>query len=73
MPGGTVHLKTDSEFFYRYTKETVCKWGAKIIQASENFQNDDSMVSSCPYVVSAYETKARAKRMRIHYLVFRFA
>lgn len=71
MPGGTVHLKTDSDLFYNYTRDSVEHWGGRIINMSDDIHADDSDSSGASEVVSAYEQAARARGGVIKYMAFR--
>ena len=71
VPGGIVHLKTDSDLFYDYTRESVNKWGGQIIHEADNIYADGSGSSGASAVVSAYESNARSRGETIKYMAFR--
>lgn len=71
VPGGIVHLKTDSDLFYDYTRESVKRWGGRIINASDNIHADGSGSPGAGAVVSAYESDARSRGETIKYIAFR--
>ena len=41
MPGGTVHLKTDSNPLYNYTRESVELWGGRVVGESDTIHGAD--------------------------------
>ena len=71
VPGGIVHLKTDSNLFFDYTQESVNKWGGQITHVSDNIHKDGSGQPSAREVVSAYESGARSRGEPIKYMAFR--
>lgn len=71
VPGGMVHLKTDSDLFYDYTRESVKRWGGQIIKASDNIHADGSGSPGASEVVSAYEANARSHGETIKHMAFR--
>ncbi|WP_319404567.1 tRNA (guanosine(46)-N7)-methyltransferase TrmB [uncultured Desulfosarcina sp.] len=70
LPGGTVHLKTDSDLLYHYTCESVDRWGGRVVAASDNIHRTDSGSINPQGVVSAYEAAARSRGASIKYMVF---
>ncbi len=71
VPGATVHLKTDNNLFYDYTRESVERWGGRIIDVSDNIHADGSGSLDASEVVSAYESAARSRGEAIKYMAFR--
>ncbi len=71
VPGGTVHLKTDSDLFYDYTRESVERWGGRIVNVSDDMPKTGSSSPGAGDVVSAYEAAARARGEVIKYMAFR--
>jgi len=71
MPEGTVHLKTDSDLFYNYTRNSVEQWGGRIINVSDNIHVDGSDSPGASEAVSAYESDARSRGEVIKYMAFR--
>jgi len=63
-PGGRVHLKTDSRRFIDYTRESVLRWGGRVVVDREANWADPG------HAVSAYEKAALSKGKAITYLVF---
>ena len=70
-PGGTVNLKTDSDFFFNFTLTSVKNWGGRVIRVSENIHGSDEKLSCAPDVVSAYEKAARTRGETIKYAAFK--
>jgi len=71
VPGGIVHLKTDSDLLYGYTRKSVESWGGCIVNASDDMQATGSILPGAGDVVSAYEEAARARGETIKYMAFR--
>jgi len=71
VPGGHVHLKTDSDLFYNYTRESVELWGGRIVGASGSIHATGSGSPGVGDVVSAYEKAARARGKAIKYMAFK--
>ncbi len=75
LPGGTVHLKTDSDLLYNYTRESVERWGGRVVAASNDIHetdvhgSDDSGFGARD-IVSAFEKEARSKGASIKYMAF---
>lgn len=70
VPGGTVHLKTDSRQLFDYTRQSVDRWGGRVAAASENIHGGGARSIGACEVVSAYETAARSRGKTIKYLAF---
>jgi len=70
VPGGTVHLKTDSNLMYDYTREGVAYWGGRIVDAVEDLPNTTGPGTGAGQVVSTFEAKARSRGETIKYLGF---
>ena len=68
--GGIVHLKTDSEMFFEFTRGSVEARGGRILEAVDNIHADDEGQSGAVHVVSAYEEAARARGDFIKYMAF---
>jgi len=74
-PGGRVHLKTDSEALFNYTRESVQEWGGQVVAAVANVHNGDTNGAGgsrlgAPDVVSAFEKASQSKGAAIKYLAF---
>ncbi len=70
LPGGTVHLKTDSDLLYNYTRESVEGWGGRVIAASNDIHGADDSRFGAREIVSAFEKEARSKGASIKYMAF---
>lgn len=70
MPGGTVHLKTDSESLFNFTRKSVEGWGGCVVAESYNVHGSNFNSQGAPEVVSAYETAARSRGASIKYMAF---
>lgn len=70
IPGGTVHLKTDSDLFYTYTRKCVAYWGGQIKASSNNLHGEDNTFTGAADIVSAFEEKALTRGETIKYLSF---
>jgi len=69
-PGGKVHLKTDSELLYRYTRDSVEQWGGQVIIETNDLHANDDAVLEGRNVVSAFEKTACSQGRSIKYLAF---
>ncbi len=68
---GTVHLKTDNEVLYQFSKETVQNFGAKILLKNEELELSQDPQS--PFSIQTqYEKRYRAEGKNIFYLCFQF-
>lgn len=70
MPGGTVHLKTDSDLLYTYTRESVDRWGGCVVAASDDIHGAEYGSKIVPEAVSAYEVAACSLGTSIKYMAF---
>jgi tRNA (guanine-N7-)-methyltransferase len=71
VPGGTVYLKTDSDMFYDYTRESIQRWGGRELSYSDAVRDPDGGASVAREVVSAYEHAARSKGAAIKFMAFK--
>ena len=69
-PGGKVHLKTDSSLLFDYTRESVDRWGGRVVAALDNLHATDNDCIGARAVVSAFEQAARSQGETIKYLAF---
>lgn len=71
VPGGIIHLKTDSQLLHEYTKEVIAEEGHGLIEASADIYGDglphDEVLTS---IRTAYETRFLAEGMKITYVSF---
>ncbi len=70
VPGGMVHLKTDSAPFYNFTRKSVQKWGGQIVAQSDNIYETDCKRTGTRDIVSFFENTALSKGLAIKYLAF---
>lgn len=70
VPGGTVHLKTDSDELFTFTGETVAAWGGSIAVTSHNIHQADSGSLGANAICSAFEQKAHLAGKTTKYLAF---
>lgn len=80
VPGGQVHLKTDSESLFNYTRESVHAWGGQEVAAVDDIHEDDIHEGDiygakdnqlgARDIVSAFEQAAQSKGAIIKYLAF---
>jgi tRNA (guanine-N7-)-methyltransferase len=71
VPGGMLHLKTDSEPLFNFTRESVERWGGCVITVSEDCPAAGNRAPGAAEGVSAYERAARSRGAAIKYLAFR--
>ncbi|MFO7714513.1 tRNA (guanosine(46)-N7)-methyltransferase TrmB [Desulfosarcina sp.] len=71
VPGGMLHLKTDSEPLFNFTRDSVDRWGGRVITTSENCPAAGDGSPGSAAGVSAYERAARSRGAAIKYLAFR--
>ncbi|MCG8686172.1 MAG: tRNA (guanosine(46)-N7)-methyltransferase TrmB [Desulfobacterales bacterium] len=69
LPGGKVHLKTDSNLLYTYTRQSVIDWGGQILSDSNDLHGEKKP-KGAGQIVSTFETKALARGKTIKYLSF---
>ena len=70
VPGGQVHLKTDSSLLYTYTRESVAYWGGQIKSYSDNLHGENHAFTGARDIVSAFENKATARGETIKFISF---
>lgn len=70
VPGGIVHLKTDNDQLYTYSKESADYWGGRILAATRNLHEEEDPALGEKNIVSAFEAKALARKETIKYLAF---
>jgi len=71
-PGGTIHLKTDSETLYHFTLATIEEESCKIIKTSEDLyreMSDDELLAIQTY----YEKMHLKEGKTIRYIAFRLS
>lgn len=70
-PGGKVHLKTDSGLLFDYTRESVDRWGGRVVVALDDLHATDNDRIGAKKVVSAFEQTARSQGETIKYVAFK--
>lgn len=70
IPGGTIHLKTDSDLLFNYTRGSVELWGGRVIAESTDIHENDFSSLNIRRAVSTYEKAALSQGMTIKYLAF---
>ncbi len=70
-PGGLLHLKTDSSFFYNYTLETLASFPGKLITATEDLYTSPPAGFDLD-IQTTYEMKFLRQGMKISFLSFSF-
>ena len=72
VPGGIIHLKTDSVLLHEYTKEVIAEEGHELIMASDDIYGDgiprDEALTT---IQTAYEKRFLGEGMKITYVSFR--
>jgi tRNA (guanine-N7-)-methyltransferase len=71
VPGGKVHLKTDSDLLFDYTCASVDRWGGCVVVASSNLHATDKGHIGAAEVISAFEHTARSRGETIKYMAFK--
>jgi tRNA (guanine-N7-)-methyltransferase len=70
IPGGIVHLKTDSARLYQYTREMVLRRGECVVDDSEDLLHSRKEDGFADKPVSAYEKAALSRGAVIRMLAF---
>ncbi len=71
VPGGVIHLKTDSIFLYHYTLAVARKNSLEILDSTDDLYGRSSDGSSLYEVQTFYEKMFLARGFKITYLAFR--
>ena len=69
IPGGLIHLKTDSPQLYQFTKIVVEKYNCTLIEDLDDVYNKSGIADALK-IRTYYESLDIAKSNRIHYLEF---
>lgn len=69
LPGGLIHLKTDSPELYNFTKKVVTLYGCTLLHDSDNVYRQDFIIAELK-IKTHYEALDIAGSNRIHYLCF---
>lgn len=70
--GGTIHLKTDSNFQYNYTLEMVKENGLNIVKQTDDLYRSD-LLDEVLSIQTFYEKQWRERGIAIKYLAFQFS
>ena len=69
VPGGLIHLKTDSPVLYQFTKTIIDMYDCKLIKDYDNVYSEEQIADELK-IKTYYESLDIAKSSRIHYLGF---
>jgi tRNA (guanine-N7-)-methyltransferase len=69
MPGGLIHLKTDSPDLYRFTKQVINMYDCVLHTDDDNVYHKEFMPDELK-IKTHYESLDIAKSNRVHYLCF---
>jgi tRNA (guanine-N7-)-methyltransferase len=70
VPGGRVRLKTDSEIFCTFTKNSIKRWGGSVVEESDDIHGADCNILCSKDIVSNFENKAVLNGLTIKYMAF---
>ena len=70
VPKGIVHLKTDNDLLYKYTRDSVKGWGGHVVTASDYIHGIDCSGIGASDIVSTFENTALSKGLTIKYMAF---
>lgn len=69
IPGGFIHLKTDSPVLYQFTKTVIEKYGCRLLQDLDHVYENPNIPEELK-IKTHYESLDIAGNNRIHYLKF---
>ena len=69
IPGGFIHLKTDSPVLYRFTKKVIDQYGCFLHEDSDDVYSNDTVIDELK-IKTHYETLDIAGSRRVHHLCF---
>jgi len=69
VPGGLIHLKTDSPVLYQFTKTIIDMYDCKLIKDYDNVYSEEQIADELK-IKTYYESLDIAKSSRIYYLCF---
>jgi len=69
VPGGCIHLKTDSPLLYRFTKRVIDMYGLQLLEDMDNVYAREPLSAELS-IKTHYEGLDIAQSSRIHYLRF---
>ncbi len=73
VPDGTVHVKTDSARFCRFSRESVQRWGGREVAYVVDWHGSVSSPSEKRKMISAYEVAALYRGAMIRHLAFKLS
>lgn len=68
IPGGRIHLKTDSPVLYHFTRLVIDLYGLTLLESSDNIHADPMKAEL--EIKTHYESLDIAQSQRVHYLLF---
>ena len=69
LPGGFIHLKTDSPALYGFTKKVIAQYGCKLYADSDDVYKSGTVTDELK-IKTHYESLDIAQSRRVHYLCF---
>ncbi len=69
LPGGLIHLKTDSPDLYRFTKTVIEMYGCTLIKDNNDVFGEETVVPELK-IKTHYESLDIAGKNKVHYLCF---
>ena len=69
IPGGFVHLKTDSPALYGFTKRVIALYGCVVKEDSDDIYNEEILKDELK-IKTHYESLDIAQSRRVHYVCF---
>ena len=69
IPGGLIHLKTDSPALYQFTRQVIKRYNCRLLEDIDNVYKNDSVRDELK-IKTHYESLDIAGSNRIHYLKF---
>jgi tRNA (guanine-N7-)-methyltransferase len=72
IPGGIIHLKSDSNFMYKYTEAMVAENRFEVIRKTDNLYNSD-LLDEVLAIQTFYEKQWLDRGLSIKYLAFKLS
>jgi tRNA (guanine-N7-)-methyltransferase len=69
VPGGLIHLKTDSPDLYDFTRMVTRLFGCQVVIEKEDIYSENNITDELS-IKTYYESKDIAESNRVHYLCF---
>ena len=70
VPGGRIHLKTDSPVLYNFTRLVIDMYGLTLLEASDDIYAGPGPMKDELKIKTHYESLDIARSQRVHYLLF---